>query len=78
MNRSQILKFLYSAKFQFFIQKIISFNDFLQYFDLLKALAGHLEIDNRSIFEPHFIFFVNEVKNKNIFRGSFDYVENCC
>ena len=54
-DRTQILKFLYSAKFQIFIKKK-SFNDFLQYFDLLKALAGHLKIDNRSIFESHLIF----------------------
>ena len=57
-----------------------TFNDFFgQYlraykFDLLKALAGHLEIDNRSIFEPDFFFFVNEVKKGYVFRGCFDYV----
>jgi len=51
-----------------------SVNDFLQYFDLLKALGGHLEIDNRSIFEPDFIFFVDDVKKGYVFRGCFDYV----
>jgi hypothetical protein len=50
-----------------------SVNDFLQYFDLLKALGGHLEIDNRSIFEPDFIFFVDDVKKGYVFLGCFDY-----
>ena len=57
-----------------FLQIQTSVNDFLQYLDLLKALAGHLEIDNRSIFEPDFIFFVNEVKKGYLFREFFDYV----
>jgi hypothetical protein len=52
--------------------------DFLQYFDLLKALAGHLEIDNRPIFEPDFIFFVNEMKKGYVCRGCFDYVQDSC
>ena len=50
------------------IQIQTSLHDFLQYFDLLKALAGHLEIDHRSIFEPNF-FFANEMKKGYVFRG---------
>ena len=62
------------CKISFFYKKTYALMNFLQYFNLFKALAGYKRLKTDPFFARAMNFFVNEVKKGYVFRGCFDYV----